>query len=145
MNFKKTLILISLLTFGAQVHAQEKISSETLTIDWSQISQKDGVIISLKKEDCKIIGVDKLFTYGFIKIENTTNEAQNLQFIVQRNYTDGCVGCEHKDEYTKTVNIPANSTISAVCGSENSQLTFLINNPFQLDHKELVDLILIHQ
>ena len=109
-KIKNALILISLFTLGSGTYAQNKVSSDRLSEDWIKVSEESGIIFSVKKEKCTIEGVDKQFTYGFVRIENVTSEP--------------------------------NSVIETDCAFDNAQLSFLIDNPLQKDHKNLLEVII---
>ena len=64
------------------------MSSDRLSEDWIKVSEESGIIFSVKKEKCTIEGVDKQFTYGFVRIENVTSEMRDIQFNVQLNFAD---------------------------------------------------------
>ena len=122
--------------------SQSIVKSENLTEEWQSISNKDGVEILLRKSICKKEGVDKDFSYGFIRIINSTNEEKDIQFRIELTFTDGCTGCDNSNEDIKTIHLKPNASVETDCSFSNAQLSFLINNPFQLDHKELVEVLL---
>jgi len=134
--------LIFVFVLGFTSFSQNALKSEDLSGDWNSILNQDGIEILIKKTTCQVEGVDKLFTYGFVKVINSTNKHKEIQFRVELTFTDGCTGCDNPNEDIKTVTIKPNSSIETECSSMDNSLSFLINNPFQLDHKELVEVLL---
>ncbi len=140
----KIILKIAIIFFlGFSSFSQSKIDSENLTENWSSLYSQDGLEISCRKTKCKLDGVEKEFTYGFLQVKNTSSEDKQIQFSIVLDYTDGCTGCDNPNEDVRTILVKANSSITTDCTFNNSTLSFLINNPYQLDHKVLNTLRLV--
>jgi hypothetical protein len=79
------------------------------------------------------VGAPKAFTYGMLRFENTTANDITLEFFFELQYENGCVGCGNVDEYRKVVTIPAGETLEGDASFDRSELTLLINNPYQIE------------
>ena len=139
----KNLLLVLFVFAGFASMAQQKINADQLSSDWTLLAVQNGVELYVQKSDCKVGNVEKPFTYGFLKVVNTTSEEKNVSFNIHLFYTDGCAGCDNPNEEYKYVNVPANESISTDCNFENGQLALLIRNPLQTDLQEFTHLSLI--
>jgi len=133
----------SIFLLGFSSYSQNSLNSEELTINWLTLHTQNDIELQVRKSPCDLEGVPKEFTYGFIKIINSTSEDIEIQFSIELDYTDGCTGCDSPNEDVRTVLVKANSSIDTDCSVNNNLLSFLINNPYQLDHKNLVKVRLV--
>lgn len=142
---KITLLLLLFISgLSVTVNAQEiRIDAEELTNKWTLFREKEGVKLSIQKGECKMGDVKTPFTYGFLKLENTSSEQKTVSFKINVYYTDGCAGCANTNEGWVTVTIDGNSTLSTDCSFDNGSLSVLIQNPLQSDFQDFSYLQLI--
>lgn len=139
------LVLLVVALFGITANAQQnKISAEELSSsEWVVLTDSDGIKMSVLKSECKMGDVKTPFTYGFLKIENTTNVRKHINFNINLYYADGCAGCDNANEEYVSISIEPNSTISTDCSFNHGELALLIRNPLQSDYQDFKYLQLI--
>ena len=130
------LLLVFAMFASISAFAQGELKSADLNGTWTMIQEKDGVQVFLKQEKCDV-GATKPLTYAFIKVQNTTTESKSVEFLFETHYADRCVGCGDEKEYIQTVNVKGNSSIEGNSTFERSELSLLINNPFQSEEDKL--------
>ncbi len=128
------MILFVAVSFAAS--SQTELKADQIGADWTLITSQEGIEMYVQEGECKMGNVKTPFTYGFLRIVNTSSEAKNVSFNINLYYADGCAGCDnHNEEYT-TVSVAANSSIETDCSFENGQLALLIRNPLQADYQD---------
>lgn len=141
---KKSLFTAFALVFVAlSAQSQVSMSADELSNDWSFVKEENGIKMFIKTGECLMSNdPNKPFTYGWIKLENTTSTEKDVNFHFNLFYTDGCAGCDsHYEEY-KSVSVPANTTLTTDCDFEINDLSILIRNPYQLEYQEFKSLTL---
>jgi hypothetical protein len=138
-KFSRILLLFSALFLGNMTFAQESMRAEEIGNDWTSYAIVDGLKVSLKKELCDVGAPDK-FTYGMVRLENTTNEDITLEYYFELEYENGCVACGEVREYVQLVTVPAGTTLEGDASFERPELTFLMNNPYQKELGALLTL-----
>jgi len=123
------LLLVFTLFASLSAYAQHEVAANDLTLEWSLVSQEDGVNIYLRKDYCKVGPQTKLLPYIFYKFENTTAVAKDIYFAAGLKYDQECIGCNGETESKKAVNVPANSFVECDCTFKNGMLSSLITNP----------------
>jgi len=140
----KNLLLVLFIFAGFTTMAQQNFNAEQLNSEWTLLNTDNGVELYIQKIECKVDGVEQPFTYGFLKVVNTTNQEQKVGINIQLIYSDGCVGCNNPNEDYKMVSVAANSTVACDCSFEdNPELGLLIRNPLQTNLQEFENLSLI--
>jgi hypothetical protein len=134
--------LLSLVFMGFSASAQTSMEADKINNDWTLLTVQDGVEIFIKKEKCNV-GAEKLFTYAFIKFNNTTSSSKKVEFSVEMYFDSGCIGCGDITEHMQYIEVPASSSIEGDCSFDKSELSLLVNNPYQLDAGTLESVRLI--
>ena len=138
----KSIIAILLVFTGFTAMSQSKLNASEINSDWTLLSEKDGVKMYVQKGECQMGNVETPFTYGFLKVENTTNTEKHVNFNINLFYTDGCAGCDNNNGEYASITVAPNSSLEGGCSSQNGQLGLLIRNPLQTDYQEFTHLTL---
>lgn len=131
-NLGRLILFIGALFLGNLTFAQESLRADEIGNKWTSFTSVDGVNVLLKKEKVDV-GAEEIFTYGFLRFENTTDQDATVEFYFKLQYENGCVGCGKVDEYRKMVTIPAGGTIEGDASFSQPELSLLINNPYQVE------------
>lgn len=138
----KSIITLLLVFIGSTAFSQSLTANE-LNDNWTLLTEQDGIKMFVQKGECQMGNVETPFTYGFLKVENTTGSTKHVNFNINLFYTDGCAGCDNHNEEYSSVTVAPNSTIVGDCTFEEAPLALLIRNPLQTDYQEFKQLSLI--
>lgn len=109
LNKITSLIVIMLVSFSG--FSQTSIDAGNITEEWKLLTTKDGIEVHIKQDKCDI-GADKLFTYAYIKLVNTTTVTKTVEFNFQLIFDNDCVGCGDTRETKHILQSPASAYIA---------------------------------
>jgi hypothetical protein len=126
LKLNKTNLLFLFLMMSGSFMAQ---SLGNLTNDWKLIQDKDGVQFFAKTEECKMSEQSpKPFDIAFLKIVNNTNKEVEVAYNFVIEFTEGCNGCDGRDESRFSQKIPANGSIVEDCNFKQEGMAHIIRN-----------------
>lgn len=125
-KLSKTSLLFLFLFLSGSLMAQ---SLGNLTKDWKLMQEVEGVQIYARVEPCKMSEQSpKPFDIAFLKIVNNTNQEVELAYNFVIKYTEGCNGCDGRDESYFTQTIAPMSSLIEDCGFKYKGMAHIVRN-----------------
>lgn len=138
----KSIFTLLLVFIGSTAFSQS-LNANEINDDWTLLTEQDGIKMYVQKGECQMGNVETPFTYGFLKVENSTTSTKHVNFNINLFYADGCAGCDNHNEEYSSITIEPNSVLTGECSFKIGQLALLIRNPLQTDYQDFKKLSLI--
>ncbi|MAX82015.1 MAG: hypothetical protein CL843_17775 [Crocinitomicaceae bacterium] len=142
------IVGIFLLAFIKLTTAQEQVDLSQPDV-WLNYLENDQLKINYKVAACHDYtnGIHRKVV--LLEMKNKTNQELNVSWFMKMYFNDICKTCGAEEEYTYSIVLAPNETITSTCGKRNIYHGLVVNlkhldlpNPTQITNFELSQIII---
>ncbi|MBL1279366.1 MAG: hypothetical protein COA33_003800 [Fluviicola sp.] len=124
-NLLPTLLLLFICISNSYSQSNEIPTNVLLTktnfsTEWATYIENENIKVEYKHIDCKpTSGYD--FESVLLQITNKTNQTIELNWVIDLYYNGECKTCDYPIEYSRSVSLSPNSTITGDCDRQSDR------------------------